>query len=54
MKAPLLKTKQETKKTDQAKQKTECHGELITPAALTLEDWGAMVFDVCCLGASSP
>lgn len=54
MKGLLLKTKQETKKAGQAKQKTECYGELINPAALILEDKEDMVFDVCSLHGPSP
>lgn len=40
MKGLLVKCKQGTKKAEQVKQKTECCGELISPAALILEDEG--------------
>lgn len=46
MKGLLLKSKQETKKAEQVKQKTECCGELINPAALILEDEEDVIFDV--------
>lgn len=37
MQGPLLKTKQNTRKAEQATPETECSGDLIHPAALILE-----------------